>query len=166
MATAIDTKAIDTKKVTGRRKLHFDTLDDILADAEQLAKAKEIRQLGNWSAGQTFEHLALTLNGSVDGTLPTLPWVVRSVVRLFMKRKFLTETMSPGFKLPKKAAHLVPGPTSLEKGLADLRQAIARAKRASRRGLNPVLGPLTDDEWKQLDCRHAELHLSFLVPVN
>ena len=29
---------------------------------------------------------------------------------------------------------------------------------------NPVFGPLTHEQWIQLNLRHAELHLGFLVP--
>jgi hypothetical protein len=31
---------------------------------------------------------------------------------------------------------------------------------------HPVLGKLTHEEWTQLHLRHAELHLSFAVPVS
>lgn len=44
---------IDTKKVSDRRKLHFNTLDDILADVELLASSKDVRALGNWSPGRS-----------------------------------------------------------------------------------------------------------------
>jgi hypothetical protein len=30
---------------------------------------------------------------------------------------------------------------------------------------NVVLGPLTNAEWEQLHLRHAELHMSFVVPA-
>jgi len=60
---------IDTSKVIGRRQLHFTCLQDILADVDQLARAKDIRCLGNWSAGQVLKHLTIVMNGSMDGSL-------------------------------------------------------------------------------------------------
>jgi Protein of unknown function (DUF1569) len=159
------TSAINTGKVTGRRQLHFTRLEDIHADVEQLAKSKDIRPLGNWSAGQIFKHLAAVMNGSIDGIPPMMPRFVRFLLRLFMKRRILTKPMSPGFQLPKKAASIIPPPTTLEEGLQSIRQAIHRLQTETRRGDNPVVGPLNVEEWNQLHCRHSELHLSFLVPV-
>ena len=66
MATATSTP-IDTTKVTGRRTLHFNSLDEIAADVEMLTKAREIKTLGNWSAGQVVQHVATTMNKSIDG---------------------------------------------------------------------------------------------------
>ena len=66
MSTA--TTRIDTGKVAGRRELHFNSLDDILADVDRLASSREIRTLGNWSAGQIFEHVARVMDKSIDGS--------------------------------------------------------------------------------------------------
>ena len=158
--------AIDTSKVTGRRTLHFHSLDDISADVEHLAGSPGIKTLGNWSAGQTFEHLARNFNKSIDGYDHLLPAVLRFVARVLVKKRFLTQPMSAGFKLgAKSSAELVPDETSDEAGLRDIRQAIKRLQTETKRSSMPVLGPLTVDEWTQLHCRHAELHLSFLVPT-
>lgn len=157
--------AINTAKVTGRRELHFDSLDDILADVELLAKSKDIRTLGNWSSGQVLQHLAIVMNGSIDGISHQLPGPVKFLFRLFLKRRFLSKTMPAGFKLPERAAAIIPAPTSLEEGLQSIRLAIQRLKIEADRSPNPVLGSLTREEWDELHCRHAELHLSFLVRV-
>jgi len=157
--------AIDTKKVTGRRELHFSSLQDIAADVDHLAGNKEIRPLGNWSAGQILKHLAITMNNSIDGAPPVLPGIVRIVLRVFMKRRILTRPMDPGFRLPVKASFMVPPPTSFEEGLQSFRQAMQRLQTETKRAPNVVVGPLTVEEWNQLHCRHSELHLSFLVPV-
>ena len=166
MATATAaTTTIDTTKVADRRSLHFDRLEDISADLDRLAASGEVRALGNWSPGQLLKHLATTLNKSIDGFENPLPGFVRVIFRTFLKKRFLTGPMSAGFKLPKKAlAELVPAPVSFEDGLQFLRQAIHRLQTETQRAPNPVLGPLTVEEWNQLHCRHCELHLSFLVP--
>jgi len=158
--------AIDTARVTERRHLHFNNLDDIRADVEQLAHAGEIRTLGNWSAGQIFRHLATIMNKCIDGFDNRLPGPMRFILRLFFKRKFLTQPMKPGFQLgAKAAAEIVPPPTSLEEGLLSIRQALNRLQLESKRSPSAFLGPLTRDEWERLHCRHSELHLSFLIPI-
>jgi Protein of unknown function (DUF1569) len=158
---------IDTGKVTGRRVLHFDSIEDINADVELLAKAAEIRTLGNMSAGQIFKHLSTTMEKSIDGYSSQLPAPLRVVFRTFFKNSFLNKPMSAGFKLPKGAQfELVPGTTGVEEGLQSIRRAIKRLQTESHRAPSPVLGPLTRDEWNLMHCRHSELHMSFLIPVD
>jgi hypothetical protein len=132
---------------------------------DHLAKSKELRALGNWSPGQIFKHLAITMNHSIDGFPPLMPPFMIFFMRLLFKRRFLTKPMSAGFKLPPKAAAFLPPPTSLEEGLQSIRQAIHRQQTDTKRSPSPVLGQLSNEEWNQLHCRHSELHLSFLVPV-
>jgi hypothetical protein len=158
--------AIDTASVAGRRPLRFESLDDILADAEQLGQARELRTLGNWSAGQIFRHVAIVMNKSIDGFGRRPPWYIRFFVRTFMRSRFLNKPMAPGFKLPAAAlAELGPPATTTQDGLEAVRAAIGRLKTETKRVPNVVLGELTNEEWTRLHCRHAELHFSFLVPV-
>ena len=60
--------AVKTSKVSGRRRLHFGSLDEVLAEAERLA-AGPYRKLGNWRLGEILMHLALAGNKSIDGTI-------------------------------------------------------------------------------------------------
>ncbi len=159
--------AIDTAKVTGRRQLRFNSLDDILADVDRLARAREIQTLGNWSAGQVLQHLATSLNKSIDGYENPVPAILRIPLRLFMKRTFLTKPLSSGFKLPPKAqTEMWSGAATLPEGVEALRRAIARLRSETHREPHPVIGALTVDEWNQFHCRHCEMHLSFLIPVD
>jgi hypothetical protein len=161
----MSTDVINTTKVTGRRQLHFGSLDDLLADVERLAACRRLQTLGNWSAGQIFEHLALTMNKSIDGFGWKMPAAVRFLIRLFFKRRTLTRSMSAGFRLPGRAKEMLPPPVDTAVGLDSLRRAIRRAQTEDKRAAHPVFGPMTRAEWDQLHCRHAELHLSFLVPA-
>jgi Protein of unknown function (DUF1569) len=156
---------IDTTKVTGRRQLQFDSLQDIVADVEQLAKAREIRSLGNWSPGQVLKHLTIVMNGSIDGNLAKMPGIIRFIMSLGFKKKFLNKPMSAGFQLPARGAALLPPPTTWEEGLQGFRDAARRLQTENKRESHPVLGRLTTEEWEQLHCRHSALHLSFLVPA-
>jgi hypothetical protein len=166
MATAT---GIDTAKVAGRRQLRFNSLDDILADVDRLARAREIQRLGNCSPGQVLQHLAAAFNKSIDGYENPVPAVLRVVLRLLMKRKFLTEPLSAGFRLPAKAQQEMwsdsSNPSSVSEGADAIRRSVGRLQAETHRAPHPVVGPLTVDEWNQFHCRHAEMHLSFLVPV-
>jgi hypothetical protein len=153
---------VDTKTVKGRRIVHYESLRDVLADAEAMYAAGA-RPLGNWTPGQIFVHLARSFDASIDGSDLKLNWFFRLMGRL-MKKKVLRGPMPPGFKLPEDAANkLVPAPTSAEDGLAELRRAVARQEQESSRAPSPFLGVLTNDEWTQLHLNHAALHMSFLA---
>ncbi len=155
--------SIDTRKVQGRRKVQYASLQDLLADAERMSSGNA-QTLGNWSAGQIFAHLAQSMNNSIDGSDIQIPWYIRVPARL-LKRWMLKGPMPPGFKISDTAARsLVPGPTSIEDGLVALRNAIARQERETTRAPNPVLGSLTLEDWTQLHLTHAALHMSFLAP--
>lgn len=112
-----------------------------------------------------LKHLTIFMVGSIDGFEHRAPWFIRLFGKV-MKKRFLTKPMSAGFELPKAAAdHFVPGPTEWADALAQFRSAVARLQTEDRRMPSPLLGVLTRQEWEQLHCRHAELHLSFLVPI-
>jgi len=154
---------VDTTNISGRRKLHFDNVHQILEDAERIVAADHVA-LGNWSSGQILMHLARSIDQAVDGANFRVPWYIRLGAGL-MKNRMLTQPMKPGFKLPAYAARdLVPGATSPEAGLKALREAIGRLDGTAERAANPVFGRLSLEQWEQLHCRHAELHMSFLVP--
>jgi len=164
-ATAAPATPIITTKVTGRRKLRFATLDEILIDAERLS-AGSARPLGNWSLGQATEHLARAMTMSLDGTnLGRAPLPIRLLLQYVFKKRILTKGMRPGFILKGEFAdYIVPGPAyTTEQGLASLRTGIERLKREPQRHPHPAFGSLTRQEWDLIHLRHAELHLSFFV---
>ncbi|MFL5245711.1 MAG: DUF1569 domain-containing protein [Gemmataceae bacterium] len=156
--------SVDTRKVADRRELHFNTVEDILADLDDISR-KKVRALGNWTPGQVYRHLATTMNSSIDGFGFTAPWPFRMIGKLIMKKRLMNKPMSPGFKLPANAAKVLePAPTGDDEGLATLRSALHRLQTESKRARSPFLGELTREEWNRMHCRHAELHLSFLTP--
>src|SRR5262245_61755532 len=160
--------AVNTKNVTGRRQLRFQSLDDALADAEMLALASRIRTLGNWTPGQVFKHLAIGLNSQIDGIPLHPPWIIRIMGRYFFKKRIITKGMLAGFQLPKESMPVMvpPATTTVQEGLESLHAAVKRLNADHTRVPSPFLGPLTEDESNKVQCRHAELHLSFLVPEN
>jgi Protein of unknown function (DUF1569) len=154
---------VNTAKVEGRRKVEYASFDELLADAERLGSGP-VRALGNWSAGQIFRHLAIVYTGSIDGLKVKFPWYLRLMAKLF-KKQVLAGAMPAGFKLPADSGkEMMPGPTSTQEGLADLRAAVARLKQEPHRAAHPAFGNFTKEEWDVLHLKHAALHMSFLVP--
>jgi hypothetical protein len=147
-----------------RRKLSFDSLDEVISDAERLVESPNSKTLGAWPLGQLCTHLAMAINGSIDGIEDRAPLPVRMLGPL-LKRWILARGMSPGFKLPKqREAVFFPAATSAQEGLDKLRAAACRVKTERMTAQHPAFGKLTHDEWNRLHLRHAELHLSFAVP--
>ena len=154
----------NTKQVTGRRTLRYNSLDDILADAEQLASGP-IKAVGNWSPGQIFEHLARGYTLPLDGVVLPIPFYVRWGARL-MLGIFLRNGMPAGIKLDGESAQALVPPDNItpQTGLVDLRQGIALWKAKTIVPRHSVFGNISDDQWTQVHLRHAELHMSFLSP--
>jgi hypothetical protein len=86
------------------------------------------------------------------------------IFRLFRNR-VINKGMSPGIKI-----RGIPGgtlgtePLSTDVGLTQFQDAFERLRQTVPPRPNPLFGPLTHEQWIQLNLRHAELHLGFLVP--
>lgn len=134
-----------------------------MAEAER-AVASGASTCGNWTLGQILEHLARGLEGAVDGFAFRSPWVVRVVARWIVLPLFLSRGMPAGFKLkgePGKA--LLPGDVSAAEALAHLQRGVARFSQAELFKAHPIFGPLSVEQSRKLQLRHAELHMSFVV---
>lgn len=153
--------------VSGRRTLHFADFAQLVADAEFVANSP-CHTLGNWSVGQILDHLARAANGPFDGYGGfQAPWFVRYLIIPFIKNNLLTKPMSPGFQLPKRAGTLLP-PADVDPKIAleQLKTALDRFTTEDPRHAHPALGHLAMQEWVALTLRHAEMHLSFVIPGN
>lgn len=159
-------KPINTAKVHKRRSLSFTSLDDVLVELDHL-EGKKLEVLGNWTVGQILKHLAIPMDGAIDGLHFKMPLYMRIGAKIF-KPFVLKMKMPAGFRLPSLAASImVPDSTiSDSEGFAALRHAIGRLKTNSHRTPHPVMGSLTIEQWNQIMCRHCELHLSFIQPVD
>ena len=151
---------VKTSKVQGRRQVQYASYADLLADAERLSKTK-VKTLGNWSFGQILKHVAQSTDSSIDGSGFVLPAPVRWIFTLLMKRKFLTQPIPAGFKAPKQYQ---PEEISVEEALVLLRKAITRQETEQQRVMHPAFGMISKDEWTLFNLRHAEMHMSFVVP--
>ena len=151
--------SISTKNVTERRRVRYSSLDELLAEAERLSEP-DVQMLGNWTPGQIYEHLARTMNSSIDGFTRLLPAPARWLLTLLMKHRFLKKELPAGFR---STTEFIPDATSVEDGLSALRNAIGRQKNESIRAPHPAFGNITREEWNDFHLRHAELHMGFLI---
>lgn len=149
-----------------RRQLHYASLSDFMADAERLAHLA-VRTVGGWTFPQILEHLAIDVECASNGYGFKAPWFARVLVAPFVKNSIITKGMRPGFKLPKRAAKLMPDSNvSLESSLARLQAAVANFNKGHTEEVaHPFLGQMALQEWVSYLLRHAELHMSFVVPV-
>jgi hypothetical protein len=158
---------IDTRRVQGRRTLRFNCIDDALREIDRIMDAEKtgkLQQTGNWTAGQIFGHLAAWLQYAYEGfPLAPPPWFVRWFLKR-QKAKYLRDGMPAGVWIPRQAnGTLATDVLSTEEGAARLREALHRIKAGEKHKFDsPAFGRLTDDEFLQINLRHAELHMSFL----
>ena len=153
---------VESTQAVSRRQLRFESYDQMLADVHAM-HARPTRHLGNWSLGQICEHLAKAIDYAVDGAPFQVPWVFRTVGP-WIKKRIIERPMKPGFRLPKSAAEYLPQETDAAAGIARLEQAIERYRRAPELKRHVFFGVMTREEYDQLNFRHAEMHLSFVVP--
>ncbi|MBX9791670.1 MAG: DUF1569 domain-containing protein [Pirellulales bacterium] len=165
MATETARSPVDSRQVQGRRKLRFGSFDEVLADAAGLHETPH-RQIGNWTLGMVLKHLGNGMIGSVDGK----PFPVNRKMKLLgplVLRPYLLYVRFPsGFKLPRRAAEVLVPSTDVpyDEGLAQFHAGLARMAETDQRIAHPVIGRLNAAQWNRFHLRHAELHLSFLVP--
>jgi hypothetical protein len=157
---------VNTAKVSGRRTLHFADFSELLAEAERLSVIP-CHTLGNWSCGEILDHLAAAANAPFDGFGGIkAPWFVRCCIIPLIKNRILTKPMRPGFQLPKAATAIFPSPEiNPRQAYAKLQQALARFSTELPTFPHPALGTLAFQEWIALTLRHAEMHLSFIIPT-
>lgn len=154
---------VNAKSVQGRRELNFQTLDEVVADAETLVASPKTRTIGNWPLSQLLSHLASTVENSMDGFPTKAPLLIR-IIGPFIKSSVISKKMGPGIKLPKYAEEAAyPAVATPQAALDRLRTAVARTKKETMNAVHPAFGKMTHEEWNKLHLRHSELHLSYAV---
>ena len=150
-----------------RRNLTFSNLDEVVADAEKLASGN-VRTTGNHSFGQILEHLARThdmTTGKMEA--PSPPFFIKMMMPI-MKHFLLNEKpLKPGFKLPPKAESVFwpDQEFDVQEALAHLKDSVENYKRNGPMPKHPMFGKLSREQNDRLNCRHCELHLSFVHPA-
>jgi hypothetical protein len=160
--------AVATKKVTGRRILRFESVDQVLADVDRLVEAERagrLRRLGNWTLAQVLHHLAAWTEYGYTGSPLKPPFFIRWILRL-RKQSFLYRPMRAGVRIPGvEGGTLATEEVPLEQALTHFRQISERLKAEAPTAPNPIFGKLTHEESIAIYERHAELHLGFMIPA-
>jgi hypothetical protein len=160
---------INTKKVRDRRALRFESVDEVLRDAELLADAARrgtLRAAGNWTLGQSLAHLATWINMPYDGypEMPQPAWWMR-MLRPFIQWWIVNKGFPAGVRIAGvEGATFGIEPCGIDEGVGRLRAALNRLAREAPTKASPVFGPMTGEEWVKFHLRHAELHLGFFHP--
>jgi len=164
------TQAINTAQVEDRRKLRFNTIDELLADVDRIVAADNagaLRRTGNWTAGQTFGHLSAWVDYGWDGFPSTLkvPWFIRFLIRM-KKDKYVLDGMPAGARIPwVENGTYATEVLSTDEGAARVRKSMQRLKSGEPAKFDsPAFGPMSHEDRVAMMLRHAELHLSFLHP--
>lgn len=150
-----------------RRTLHFETIEDLLREIDQVVKADKagrIEVLGAWTPGQILGHLAAWIEYGYEGyPMKPLPWPFRVLLRWQLKRYFRygmpTGIRIPGVRQGTYGTAEIPTADAGER----LRSALGRLQRREPAQYDsPAFGAMSDEERIRLNLAHAELHLSFL----
>jgi hypothetical protein len=177
---------VDTRGAE-RRSVRVASIDDVVRELDRIESAampegEGLRVTGNWSAGQILEHLAITIERSMDG-FARPPLSARSLpaglaklaakaerTRVVEREKrlkaiLLGAEMSPEGPSVADAGELEPPMQSwTAQAAARLRVAIRRVQDGhSMERASPTAGPMTRAEWLEFHLRHAELHMAFIV---
>jgi hypothetical protein len=146
-----------------KRTLSFRSYDDILADAEGLS-AGGYEKTGNWGLGQTCDHLARTMERSLDGFSSKYPWLFQRLARLIALGAILKHKPS-NRRFPAPDDLLTNDAPDDGSGLSRLRAAVGRLKaHAGPIQPHPVFGKVSPEQWREIHLWHSEHHLGFLTP--
>jgi hypothetical protein len=150
--------------VTARRSLHFNQLDDALAECRSLLDSGYGRA-GTWSHGQVARPMALTIDASVNG-YPR--WMsVFAPIRPACRRFLLPGLMQGRAPAGLRTAAIYSPPSGLddEREVAALEESVRRFREHG--GLyhaHPGFGRFDRAGFERFHAAHAAHHLGFLVP--
>jgi hypothetical protein len=152
-----------SKSKRSRRKLTFGDWDAVVADAVNLHE-RGYDRVGNLNLGQICNHLAIILEGAVNGFPSKLPWIVQMILRpivlpgMLKHKPISVRAPAPGFADPNQ-------PVEDQAGLDRLKAAVESfTAHSGEYQIHPAFGTLTRDQWHHQQLWHCEHHLSFLLP--
>ena len=150
-----------------RRSLDFTSMADIAADARAVAGGPH-RTTGNWNASQIVGHVTDLIELSNRGSDIRFPWPIRLLGRGLKLAGLHTKPLRAGLKAPKAISAMIEQHQGvpIEEALSRLDAEVAESQRKPMSHPSPLFGPLSHEEWVGVHRRHAELHFSFLEPVD
>ena len=151
-----------------KRKLKFNDLDAMIAEAESL-HASGYTQHGSWSLGQNCFHVAEWARYPMDdfpvAPLPirALLWMMKVTVGPAMKKKVMAEGFSGGMQTAPQSVGAEG--MSDQEGIDKLKEIAERIKSFSGElKPSPLFGPMDKETHQKVTLLHAEHHLGYLEP--
>lgn len=155
---------------SSRRNLKFNTLDEVVEDAQTLLD-RGYEKTGNWDLAQVCGHLTNWVRYPMEG-FPKMPlllkpvfWVLKNTMAKKLKRQIFAGdgSMKPGMST---------APASVPPAGSDDATAVANLKAVYHQWQmyhgplhpSPLFGTLSREELNSGHLNHAALHLSFLLP--
>lgn len=161
------TSSVDTRRAPDFRTMHFDTIDECLAEVQRIVVADHIGTLqaaGNWAPGQVLAHVAAWAEyGYVGYPIGSPPFFIHWILRWQLPNT-LKNGMPRGVRIP----GVKTGTTGMDKmSTAEasdrLRKVFDRLKNYEVAPFDsPAFGPMSHEDRIRLNLRHAELHLGYL----
>lgn len=150
-----------------RRKLWFDSVDDLLMELDRIELAESQNRLqvtGNWTAGQILAHLSNWIEYGWKGYPTKSPPFFVKWLLVRMGHRYIRKGMPTGIRIPgAKDGTYGQDAVTFQQGLEKLRENLERLKKGDLATHDsPAFGPLSHEDRIQLNLRHAELHLSFV----
>jgi hypothetical protein len=148
-----------------RRRLDFRSWEELLADADRLARVGYDRA-GKWSLTQALDHVGAGLRVAVAGSSKRMPWVMRMSARSFALpvmrawRWIPAGLPAPAWWQPQVAAD-ADDSAAVERFRAEVEAFCAH------RGPyhpHPAFDRIDRESYEDLMLIHASHHLGFLVP--
>ena len=150
------------------RSLRFQSIEDCIAEVQRILEADlrgTLRSTGNWSAGQVLAHVAAWIEYGYEGyPIGKPPFLIRWILRMSLKST-LRRGMSKGVRIPgvkggTTGADHMPTVAAANRLLSALRRLQSGEEATFD---SPGFGAMSMADRVQLNLRHAELHLGFLV---
>jgi len=150
-----------------RRSLRFENLDAAVADAHALL-AHGYTRAGSWDLKQVCEHLAIGLNGTMDGINFKAPLALRIMVKLVGGKSRVLESRQIPEGAPAPPISVFAPAAAPDDEAASVQQLSVAVDRyrhyTSSLARHPVFGKVSRPEWDSFHAIHCEHHLSFLLP--
>ena len=130
-SSGVTANVVDTGKVSARRKLTFNSVDQVLDEVDRLIgaeRAGRLSHVGNWTLGQTLGHLAAWAEYPFAGYPRNPPFFVKWILRM-RKQAFIHEPMCAGVKIPGiPGGTIATDPMPTDEAAGRLHRALARLK--------------------------------------
>ena len=148
-----------------RRRLDFRSWEDLLADADDLAR-RGYDRAGKWSLAQVLDHVGAGLRVALTGSTKRLPWVMRMTARSFALPMMRAWRWIPaGIPAPKWWQPQVPSDADDGAAVARFRAEVeAFLAHAGPYYPHPAFDRIDRESYEDLMLIHASHHLGFLVP--